>query len=60
MRRNKEKKERETKKCGKLKLFHLGIVLGAAIYFIWRHNCSLKDDLAIENESGLESFDDYY
>ena len=60
MRRNREEKQQKPKKRVKLRLIHLGIILGAAIYFIWRNNCLQEEESALDGESGLEGFDDYY
>ena len=51
--------KKKKKKCGKIKLRHLGIILGAVIYYCWQRDKSLSNE-ADENEAELGGFDDFY
>ena len=57
-RHNNEEKRCKLKACCTIKML-FGVLLGVAIFFVWRHNRDAADELH-EAESAMDGFDDYY
>jgi hypothetical protein len=52
-------KKAKPKKSGKIKLRHIGFILGVVAYYLWRRDSSSPDE-APEWELGFDGFDDNY